>query len=301
MKRTDLALEIRESFQENVEVEGVILREKNQKEKGIKVSTVIIKNEHGSKAMGKPIGTYITIEAPKLDQEDENYHEPLTKEIAAYLEDLTGGLYGRKVLVAGLGNREITPDALGPQVIDNLLVTRHLKQEFGKEFLEKHKFGDISAIAPGVMAQTGMEVREILSGIIEETKPDLLIVIDALAARSVNRLNTTIQITDTGISPGSGVGNNRNAINKESLGIDVIALGVPTVVDADTIVEDRVEAILSEQGFSQQEIQSFLYGLKEVSIKAMFVTPKNVDEAIKRISYTISEALNRGLSKSLAN
>lgn len=301
MKRTDLALEIRESFQENVEVEGVILREKNQEEKGIKVSTVIIKDEHGSKAMGKPIGTYITIEAPKLDQEDESYHELLTKEVAAYLEDLTGGLYGRKVLVAGLGNREITPDALGPQVIDNLLVTRHLKQEFGKEFLEKHRFGDISAIAPGVMAQTGMEVREILSGIIEETKPDLLIVIDALAARSVNRLNTTIQITDTGISPGSGVGNNRNAINKESLGIDVIALGVPTVVDADTIVEDRVEAILKEQGFSQQEIQSFLYGLKEVSMKTMFVTPKNVDEAIKRISYTISEALNRGLSKSLSN
>lgn len=301
MKRTDLALEIRESFEEDVEIKGVILRETEKKEKEIKVSTVIIKNEHGSKAMGKPMGTYITIEAPKLDQEDENYHEPLTEEIAGYLEELTGGLYGRKVLVAGLGNREITPDALGPQVIDNLLITRHLRQEFGKEFLEKHKFGDISAIAPGVMAQTGMEVKEILSGIIQETKPDLLIVIDALAARSVNRLNTTIQITDTGISPGSGVGNNRNALNKESLGVDVIALGVPTVVDADTIVEDKVERILKEQGFSEHEIRSFLFGLKEASMEAMFVTPKNVDEAIKRISFTISEALNIGLSKSVSN
>lgn len=292
LKRTDLALEIRESFEEDVEVRGVILKEHYNKKRDIKVSTVVIKNEEGSKAMEKPIGTYITIEAPKLDQEDKSYHEPLAKEVTKYIKELAEGLEGKSVLIAGLGNREVTPDALGPQVIDNLFVTRHLIRAFGAEFKEKNKLEQMSAISPGVMAQTGMESMEILQGIIKETKPDLLIVIDALAARSVKRLNTTIQLTDTGISPGAGVGNNRRALNKESLGIAVVAIGVPTVVDAETIVADRLEEVLSRGGFSEQEVEQFLAGMGNPSMGNMFVTPKNVDEAIKRISYTISEALN---------
>lgn len=291
--RTDLALEVRESFSEdNVEIEGVVLKEEYDKKKDIKVTTVIIKDEKGQKAMNKPKGTYITIEAPRLQEEDEDYHEPISKEISKYIDKLAGGIKDKEIMIAGLGNREITPDKLGPLVIDNLFVTRHLIREYGKEFKQKNKMESMSAISPGVMAQTGMESSEILRGIIKETMPKLIIVIDALAARSVSRLNTTIQITDTGISPGSGVGNNRNALNRESLGIDVIAIGVPTVVDAATIVNDSLEKILSKKGFSEDEVQMFIAEMNSENVQNMFVTPKNIDESIKRISYTISEALN---------
>lgn len=200
------------------------------------------------------------------------------------------------MLIAGLGNREITPDALGPEVVDNLFVTRHLIKEYGEEFQAENKLANVSAISPGVMGQTGMETSEILKGIIKETKPDLVIVIDALAARNVHRLNTTVQLTDTGICPGSGVGNNRQALNKESLGVDVIALGVPTVVNAATIVNDTMEQFMVKQGFQEKEINQFNNEINEQIIYNMFVTPKNIDESIKRISFTISEALNSCLA-----
>ncbi|BCJ94955.1 germination protease [Anaerocolumna cellulosilytica] len=292
--RTDLALEVRETFKDDdVEIKGVILKEDYDKKKNIKVTTVEIKDQKGAEAMGKPIGTYITIEASRLGQEDESFHEPITKEIAKYIKMLAGDIDRKEVLVAGLGNREVTPDALGPQVVNNLFVTRHFKQEFGQEFLDDHHMGNVSAISPGVMAQTGMETSEILRGVVRETMPKLVIVIDALAARSITRLNKTVQITDTGISPGSGVGNNRKALNKESLGVDVIALGVPTVVDAATIVNDTMEQFMLGQGFSDKEIGQFTSELAGQSMNNMFVTPKNIDESIKRISFTISEALNK--------
>ncbi|WP_243115293.1 GPR endopeptidase [Mobilisporobacter senegalensis] len=298
--RTDLALEVSERFeQDNVEVKGVILKETYHKNKEIKVTTVTVENEQGAKVMGKPIGTYITIEAPKLSEEDESYHKPLSKEIAKYLKKLMGEKKSEHVLVVGLGNRDITPDALGPEVVDNLFVTRHLIREYGQEFKEHNKMENMSAIAPGVMGQTGMEVSEILRGIIRETKPELVIVIDALAARSMERLNTTIQITDTGISPGSGVGNNRKALNEEGLGVKVIAIGCPTVVDASTIVYDTMENFMSDKGFSEDEVNNFIKEVGDMTIKNMFVTPKNIDEAIKKTSYTISEALNSCFCESL--
>lgn len=298
--RTDLALEVKERFeQDNVEVQGVILKETYHKNKDIKVTTVVVEDEHGAKVMGKPIGTYITIEAPKLSEEDESYHKPLSEEIAKYLKKLMGEKVDEHVLIVGLGNRDITPDALGPQVVDNLFVTRHLIKEFGEEFKAHNKMEIMSAIAPGVMGQTGMEASEILRGIIHETNPKILIVIDALAARSVHRLNTTIQITDTGISPGSGVGNNRKALNMEGLGIKVIAIGVPTVVDAATIVYDAMENFMSDKGFSEKEVNDFIKEVGDATIKNMFVTPKNIDESIKKVSYTISEALNSCFCESL--
>jgi spore protease len=196
------------------------------------------------------------------------------------------------VLIVGLGNREVTPDALGPYVVDNLFVTRHLIKEYGNEFKVKNRLGNVSAISPGVMGQTGMETAEIIKGIIEETHPKLIIVVDALAARSISRLNTTIQLTDTGISPGSGIGNNRNALNAETLGIKVIALGVPTVVDAVTIVADTLTQYMEKTGFEEKEIDQFVSEIRGQQMDNMFVTPKNIDEAVKRISYTVSEALN---------
>lgn len=291
--RTDLALEVRETFEDDdVEIRGVTLKEDYDETTNIRVTTVVIKDDKGAKAMQKPIGTYITIEAARLNENDESYQEPVSKEVAKNLNKLIANDKHKKILVAGLGNREITPDALGPEVVDNLFVTRHLIREYGSNFQKENNLKNVSAISPGVMGQTGMETSEILKGVINETKPSLLIVIDALASRSVERLNTTIQITDTGICPGSGVGNNRQAINKESLGVEVIALGVPTVVDAATIVNDTMEEFMKKQGFGQNEIHQFNEEINQQVIYNMFVTPKNIDESIKRISFTISEALN---------
>jgi len=291
--RTDLALEVRESFPEDdVEIKGVILTEDHDEKNNIKVSTVVIKDEKGAKAMQRPIGTYITIEAPDIDRADESYCKPVSEEISRQLKKLAGDLKREEILVVGLGNRDVTPDALGPQVVDNLFITRHLINEYGNEFQKKNHLGNVSAISPGVMAQTGMETVEIIKGIIKETKPKLLIVIDALASRSVSRVNTTIQLTDTGISPGSGVGNNRKAIDEASLGTKVIALGVPTVVDAATIVADALTGYMKNTGFGEEDIDKFITEIREQQIDNMFVTPKNIDESIKRISFTVSEALN---------
>ena len=292
--RTDLALEARESFEDDdVEIKGVELTKEEIKEKDLTITTVIIKDENGAKAMQKPLGTYITIEAQKLQEKDDEYHSSISEEIGKVIlkiigEDVTGG-----VLIVGLGNREVTPDALGPWVVDHLFVTRHLIKEYGEEFKTRNHLSCVSAIAPGVMAQTGMEAVEIVRGVLEETKPSVIVAIDALAARSVTRLNTTIQISDTGISPGAGIGNHRKALNEESLGVKVIALGVPTVVDATTIVRDSMGNMLSTQGFSDDEINKFLSEVTESqAVHNMFVTPKNIDESMKCISFTISEALN---------
>lgn len=291
--RTDLALEVRESFPEDdVEIKGVVLTEDFNEKANIRVSTVEIKDEKGAAAMQRPIGTYITIEAPDLYQKDEDFNQPVSDEIVNQLKRLAGELKREEILVVGLGNREVTPDALGPQVVDNLFITRHLIKEFGKEFKEKHKLGSVSAIAPGVMAQTGMETVEIIKGVIKETNPKLIIVIDALASRSVNRVNTTIQLTDTGISPGSGVGNNRKALNEESLGVKTVAIGVPTVVAAATIVADSLTTYMQKSGFSEEDVDKFISEVMEQQVDNMFVTPKNIDESIKRLSYTVSEALN---------
>jgi spore protease len=291
--RTDLALEMRESFPEDdVEIKGVVLTENYDEANNIRVSVVEIKDDKGAKAMQKPIGSYITIEAPEINRSNEDYYKPASEEIAKQLRSLAGNLKREEILVVGLGNREVTPDALGPQVVDNLFITRHLIREYGKEFKEKHHLGNVSAISPGVMAQTGMETLEIIKGIMKETKPKLIIVIDALASRSVSRVNTTVQLTDTGISPGSGVGNNRKALNEESLGTKVIAIGVPTVVDAATIVADTLTKYMEKSGFDENDINQFIYEIREQQIENMIVTPKNIDESVKRISYTISEALN---------
>ena len=186
------------------------------------------------------------------------------------------------VLVVGLGNREITPDALGPRVADNMMITRHVIREFGKYALGAEHSNLISSIVPGVMAQTGMESLEIIRGVIRETEPDCIVAVDALEARSVKRLNRTIQITNTGINPGSGVGNHRHGLNRESVGIPVIAIGVPTVVDAATIVNDAISGYYEEV---------------DCTLNSFFVTPKDIDESIKRLSFTISEGLNLAFEK----
>ena len=293
MKRTDLALEVRESIpKDDREIQGVVLERDKDTANGIVVTRLIIKDLQGAKAMGKPVGMYITIEADSIDDMQGKNEQNYIDKLKCYMKELIPEISDKSVFIVGLGNREVTPDALGPKVIDEIFTTRHLIREFGEEFRLKHNMNTVTALAPGVMAQTGMETREIVKGIIDEVKPDLMIVIDALAARSVKRLNCTIQLTDTGISPGSGVGNNRNALNKESLGIPVIAIGVPTVVDAGTIVEDQLEQSLKAQGYSEQEICTFINEISQNQVRNMFVTPNNVDEAVKHMSFMIAEALN---------
>ena len=314
--RTDLALEEKERFEsDQVEVQGVVLEEEYDKEREIRVTTVRIETENGAKTMGKPVGTYLTIEAPNLSSPDEGIHREVSEELAKYLIEVMKKIipeseHDKEVLVIGLGNRQATPDALGPYVAENLNVTRHLVKEYGKYAALEEMNCVVSAIVPGVMAQTGMETAEIIKGVVRETKPDLLIVIDALAARNSRRLNRTIQIADTGINPGSGVGNYRNAITKETIGVPVIAIGVPTVVDAVTIVSDTMENLLSALetseslkgvglvlgGYSEAEKYELIKELIAPNLNSMFMTPKDIDETVKRLSYTISEGLNLAFS-----
>lgn len=314
--RTDLALEEKERFEsDQVEVQGVVLEEEYDKEREIRVTTVRIETENGAKTMGKPVGTYLTIEAPNLSSPDEGIHREVSEELAKYLTEVMKKIipeseHDKEVLVIGLGNRQATPDALGPYVADNLNITRHIVKEYGKYAALEEMNCVVSAIVPGVMAQTGMETAEIIKGVVRETKPDLLIVIDALAARNSRRLNRTIQIADTGINPGSGVGNYRNAITKETIGVPVIAIGVPTVVDAVTIVSDTMENLLSALetseslkgvglvlgGYSEAEKYELIKELIAPNLNSMFMTPKDIDETVKRLSYTISEGLNLAFS-----
>ncbi len=247
--RTDLALEARESYAgTNVEIPGVVL-EKEGSKGNLTITKVIIKDEQGAKAMGKPVGNYITIEAPMLIEEEafdeNNLINDLSRQIKRLIKDY------KKILVVGLGNREATPDSLGPRTVEKLNI--YASEEW-----------EIQAIAPGVMAQTGMETASIIKAIVKEMKPDIAIVIDSLAARSVKRLITSIQISDTGISPGSGVRNHRKGLCYDTLGIDVIALGIPTVIE-----------------------------LVDTSIKELFVTPKDIDEHISTLTEIISKALNK--------
>lgn len=294
--RTDLALETTERFaEENTEIRGVEVHEEYNEEKDVRTTVVKIVTENGAKSMGRPQGTYITIEAPELSTPDEEYHREISEEISLHLRKLIDLKKEKSVLVVGLGNAEITADALGPHVVDNLLMTRHIIKEYGLRGIKHDRMHRISGIAPGVMAQTGMETAEIVQGIVFETKPDVVIAIDALAARSVRRLSRTIQITDTGIHPGSGVGNHRNGLTEENLQVKVIGIGVPTVVDAATIVHDSMAHLLD--ALEETEQKEFLDEMIAPNLYSMFVTPKDVDETIKYLSFTISEGLNIAFSQ----
>lgn len=292
--RTDLALEVRESISDaDSRLRGVRVEESYHEEDDIRITKVMIDTKNAAKTMGKPMGIYITMEAPAMVEPDDDYHREISGRLAEeILELLPGADTEQSVLVVGLGNRDVTADALGPQVVDNLFITRHIVKEYGKAAYNCEKMNQVSALEPGVMAKTGMETAEIVKGVVDQTSPDVLIVIDALAARSTKRLNRTIQITNTGIQPGSGVGNHRNALTQESLGVPVIAIGIPTVVDAATIVNDALEKLLEEErdleGAKLKEKQN----LNFAELNNMYMTGKDIDAVIKRVSYTVSEGIN---------
>lgn len=294
--RTDLAVEAREHFkEENVEVRGVEVNESYDEEKDIRTTVVKITTENGAKAMGRPQGSYITIEAPNLSVPDEDYHREVSREIARHLRQLIDLETEKSILVVGLGNQAITADSLGPHVVENLHMTRHIIREYGLKGMGEEKMHRTSGIVPGVMAQTGMETSEIVEGVVSVTKPDVVIAIDALAARSTRRLNRTIQITDTGINPGSGVGNHRIGLTQDNLQVKVIGIGVPTVVDAATIVHDSMAHLLD--ALDEGEQKEFLEEMISPHLHSMFVTPKDVDETVKYLSFTISEGLNMAFAQ----
>lgn len=309
--RTDLALEEKERFeQDHVEIPGVVLEEEYDEESELRVTRVKIETEKGAKVMGKPVGVYLTLEAPNLGMKDDAYHREISEKLAEYIEYLIGEKVGKEkevsILIVGLGNRNVTPDALGPYVVDHLCVTRHIVKEYGNYALENEARKYVSAIAPGVMGQTGMETSEIVKGIVQETKPDLVIAVDALAARNCKRLNRTIQISDAGIHPGSGVGNHRSGLNQKLLGVPVLGIGVPTVVNAATIVNDTMENLLHAfesskawkqvgkllQAYTESEKYELIKEVIAPQMNGMYVTLKEEDELIEQMSYTISEALN---------
>ena len=268
--RTDLALETTERFtEENVEVRGVEIHEDYNEEKDIRTTVVKITTENGARTMGRPQGSYITIEAPGLSVHDEDYHREISEEISTHLRKLIDLKKEKSVLVVGLGNAAITADALGPHVVENLRMTRHIIREYGLRGIDHEKMHRVSGIVPGVMAQTGMESAEIIRGTVNETTPDLIMVIDALAARSTKRLNRTIQISDAGIYPGAGVGNHRSEITKDTMGIPVIAIG--------GITQENVKE-LAGSGICGIAVISAVYAQKNIKKAA-----EDLKEATKRM------------------
>ncbi len=245
--RTDLAVEAHNMAigkQSGNQLPGVRVEENDQD--GIHISWIWVEDDQGAQQMGKQPGTYLTIEVPKLRSKDsilqERVAEQFANEFSRYLQEI-GIKADDKVLLVGLGNWNVTADALGPLVIKQSMVTRHLFELAPEQVSDGYR--SVAAISPGVLGITGIETSEIVRGVVEKTKPDVVIAFDSLASRALSRVNTTIQVADSGISPGAGVGNKRKALNREELGVPVIAIGVPTVVDAVTIAHDTIDYLLA--------------------------------------------------------
>ena len=279
--RTDLAVEAhalwRESAGETTRLKGVAARE--EQVEGMTVARVEILDQEGARALGKPEGTYLTLDVSPLWRREEDAFPRAVRAVAALL----GPLLPEEgpVLAAGLGNQAMTPDALGPRSLDHLLVTRHLGEALPQ-------LRPVAGLGAGVLGTTGMEVAEWVRGAAEQVRPAAVIVVDALAARDLERLCATVQIADTGLVPGSGVGNHRMALNRETLGVPVISVGVPTVVDAETIARD----LLGEAG----AVPKALNGRG----RRFFVTPESIDQKIRDLSKVLGYGINLALQESLA-
>lgn len=307
--RTDLALEAREIYedeQKSSELPGVKVETKQLD--NCTITKVEVIDEQGSKIMNKGIGTYVTLESNLMKFDDDESREEMISYLKDELIDILGTDKTKKTLVIGLGNWNITSDALGPKSVSKTLVTRHIFKNYNKDYDDD--FTEVSALSPGVMGVTGIETSETVKSIVDTIKPDRVIAIDALASRKMERVNSTIQISTAGIAPGGGVGNKRKALNKEYLGVDVIAIGVPTVVDAATLTNDVLDIAIDNLMKESDESSNFYNMLKKLKedekyqlIKDsldpydqnLIVTPKDIDDTIENLSIIISEGLNRSL------
>ena len=305
--RTDLALEATEICEEqSTALDGVVVDTKELED--CTITTVEIINEIGSKIMNKEIGKYITLESDLMKFDDDDSREKVINYLKDELIEIFGTDQSKKTLIIGLGNWNITSDALGPRAVSKTLVTRHIFKNYNKDYDDD--FSEVAALSPGVMGITGIETVEIVKSIVDKIKPDRVVAIDALASRKMDRVNSTIQISTGGIAPGGGVGNKRKALDKSSLGVDVIAIGVPTVVDAATLTIDVLDLAIDnliEVSQENSEFYKMLTKLKEEEKyqlikdsldpydKNLIVTPKDIDETIENLAIIISEGLNRSL------
>jgi len=316
--RTDLTLEAHELLREKAvreqesqqNIPGIEVE--NSGDERIKITRVRVTSPEGEKAIGKPMGNYITLEIPGLRENDQELYEDTCKALA---KELTGILKLEEktlTLVVGLGNWNVTPDALGPKVVSSMMVTRHLLEYLPDQVDEGVR--PVCAVAPGVLGITGIETGEIIKGIVDRVRPDYIIAIDALASRKIERVNTTIQIADTGIAPGSGVGNKRMELSKDTLGIPVIAIGVPTVVEAATMANDTIDLVLDSmieqapqgtefynmmKSIDREEKYQMIKEVLEPYVGNLIVTPKEVDDAVRRISKVIANGLNIALHQGI--
>lgn len=305
--RTDLALEATEICEEqSTALDGVVVDTKELED--CTITTVEIINEIGSKIMNKEIGKYITLESDLMKFDDDDSREKVINYLKDELIEIFGTDQSKKTLIIGLGNWNITSDALGPRAVSKTLVTRHIFKNYNKDYDDD--FSEVAALSPGVMGITGIETVEIVKSIVDKIKPDRVVAIDALASRKIDRVNSTIQISTGGIAPGGGVGNKRKALDKSYLGVDVIAIGVPTVVDAATLTIDVLDLAIDnliEVSQENSEFYKMLTKLKEEEKyqlikdsldpydKNLIVTPKDIDETIENLAIIISEGLNRSL------
>ena len=304
--RTDLALERRDIYKESNNIKGEIdgiISEEEEVSKTIKVTRVNVVNENGAKSIQKPIGTYTTIDVEKMRNITEEEISKISNIMSSELKKLISKHVGKtdEILIVGLGNEYSTPDSLGPKVVREVDVTRHIFK-YLPQFVED---GDreVSAIAPGVLGVTGIETQEILKGIVDNVKPKLIIAIDSLASKSIDRISSSVQLSDTGIIPGAGVGNKRRELSRDTLGVPVIGVGIPTVVELATLVSDGIDIFIKTLQ-EKAESNDYLNKLKEndkyeevkealnVGEYNMIVTPKEIDDLIENMKNVVARGIN---------
>lgn len=310
--RTDLALENHELLTETAEeIAGIELSDRSEGD--IIITHVKVTDSAAAQKIGKPMGNYVTLALPDLRYIDKTFYEAACKKISVEINKLLKNSDPqRPILIIGLGNRSITSDSLGPAVIDRLMITRHLFH-YAPEAVSEN-LGSVCAIAPGVLGVTGIETEEIISGVCEKVKPGAVICIDALAARSIDRITRTVQICDTGIIPGAGVGNNRKEISQNTLGVPVIAVGVPTVVDAATITDDTLNLVIDNLIKENDDNTAFFKTLKTLNAEDRFAlikesvskampnfltTPKEIDVLIRKTAEVVANSINFALHKDI--
>ena len=311
---TDLAIESGALAEksENTNIRGV--RTNSYGNEFATVTHVEIINKDGEDVIGKPVGNYVTVEVPKIRENITEAFESAENMLTEELKKMIKTDEKPTVLVAGLGNRFVTPDALGPKVVDRLLVTRHLKDVLPKDFTDNML--PLCAIAPGVLGITGIETGEIIRAVTDKIHPDIIIAIDALASRKTSRISTTFQIADTGIVPGSGIGNKRHALTKETLGVPVIAIGVPTVIYAASVANDAIDLLTdaikansdpdsqifkAADAFGKENKYNLISEILSPDGKDFIVTPKEVDSIVDEVSKIIASGINNAVNGDVAD
>lgn len=289
--RTDLAME---NISDDMGMPGVEIRRWQQGD--IEMTEVLIRTEQAARQMGKPEGSYLTMECNLLRQHDPDVRIAMSALLGEELSRLMAQHSKSPVLVVGLGNRDVTPDSLGPATAEKILVTRHImSSSFAPDNLHS-----VCAIAPGVLGVTGVETMELVEGLVQKIQPGAVVCIDSLAARSSRRIGCTVQISSTGIQPGSGVGNHRKPLTKETLGVDVIAIGVPTVIFAATLARDAF-ALLAGEDNQEEALQDMEQELLGTDLGNLIVTPRDIDAIVKNCAMLIAGGINRALQNCLSD